>query len=101
MAALTLSDIPSNINTYERLLVWTAQCCQSIANGQQVGVIVNQAAQPTAQVQVAVTADNVDRFIVTAYLPLDRDSLNDADAKTWMAAEDISENAPHANLLSN
>ena len=101
MSALTLSDIPSNINTYERLLVWAAQCCQSIANGQQVGVIVNQAAQPTAQVQVAVTADNVDRFVVTAYVPLDRDALNDATQKTWMAASDIAESAPHANLLSN
>ena len=101
MAALTLNTIPSNINTYERLLVWAAQCCQSIANGQQVGVIVNQAAQPTAQVQVAVTADNTDRFIVTAYVPMDRDSLNDENNKTWMAAEDISSNAPHANLLTN
>tara|TARA_B100000459_G_scaffold114377_1_gene67683 strand:- start:1986 stop:2291 length:306 start_codon:yes stop_codon:yes gene_type:complete len=101
MAALTLSNIPSDINTYERLLVWAAQCCQSIANGQQVGVIVNQAAQPTAQVQVAVTADNVDRFIITSYISLDRDSLNSADAKTWMAANDISANAPHENLLSN
>ena len=101
MAALTLADIPSNINTYERLLIWAAQCCQSIANGQQVGVVVNSAAQPTAQVQVAVTADNVDRFIVTSYIPLDRNALNDADQKTWMAAEDISSNAPHNNLLSN
>lgn len=101
MAALTLSEIPSNINTYERLFVWAAQCCQSIANGQQVGVLVNQAAQPTAQVQVAVTADNVDRFIVTGYIPMDRDWLNDANNKTWMATLDISENAPHNNLLSN
>ena len=101
MSALSLAEIPSNINTYERLLVWAAQCCQSIANGQQVGVIVNQAAQPTAQVQVAVTADNTDRFIVTAYVPLDRDALNDAAQKTWMAADDIAESAPHSNLLSN
>ena len=101
MAALSLASIPSNINTYERLLVWAAQCCQSIANGQQVGVIVNQAAQPTCQVQVAVTADNTDRFIVTAYVPMDRDSLNDENQKTWMASLDISENAPHSNLLSN
>ena len=101
MAALTLAEIPSNINTYERLLVWAAQCCQSIANGQQTAVLVNQAAQPTAQVQVAVTADNVDRFIVTSYIELDRDSLNDANQKTWMAAMDISENQPHSNLLGN
>ena len=101
MAALTLSDIPSNINTYERLLVWAAQCCQSIANGSQVAVLVNQAAQPQAQVQVAVTADNVDRFIVTSYVELDRDALNDASNKTWMAAVDISQNQPHQNLLEN
>lgn len=101
MAALTLAEIPSNINTYERLLVWAAQCCQSIANGQQVSVVVNQAALPTAQVQVAVTADNVDRFVITSYIELDRDALNAADQKTWMAAKDISLNTPHANLLEN
>ena len=101
MAALTLSEIPSNINTYERLFVWAAQCCQSIANGQQVAVLVNQAAQPQAQVQVAVTADNVDRFIVTGYIQLDRDALNDASQKTWMAATDIGQNQPHENLVTN
>ena len=101
MAALTLSEIPSDINTYERLLIWAAQCCQSIANGQQVNVLVGQASQPQAQVQVAVTADNIDRFIVTSYIQLDRDALNDANAKTWMAAIDIAESQPHSNLLGN
>ena len=101
MSALTLGNIPSNINTYERLLVWAAQCCQSIANGQEVNVVENTGSVPTAQVQVAVTADNADRFIVTAYVPLDRDALNAADNKTWMAAEDIAASAPHSNLLSN
>jgi len=101
MAALTLSDIPSNINTYERLLVWAAQCCQSIGNGQQVNVVPNASSVPTAQVQVAVTADNEDRFIVTCYVPMNRDDLNSADQKTWMAAEDIAQSAPNSNLLSN
>lgn len=101
MSALTLGNIPSNINTYERLLVWAAQCCQSIANGQEVNVIANQNSVPTAQCQVAVTADNTDRFIVTAYVPLNRDELNSGEQKTWMAAEDIAASAPHQNLLSN
>lgn len=101
MSALTLGNIPSNINTYERLLVWAAQCCQSIGNGQEVNVVVNAASVPTAQVQVAVTADNTDRFIVTAYVPMDRDALNAGDNKTWMAALDIAASAPHENLLSN
>ncbi len=101
MAALSLNAIPSNINTYERLLIWAAQCCQSIANGQQVNAVEGVGSVPLAQVQVAVTADNADRFVVSAYVPMDRNQLNAGDQKTWMAAKDISSTAPHTNLLSN
>lgn len=101
MAALTLSSIPSGINTYERLAVWAIQCLQSIANGEETNVVQNQPAVPTAQCQVGVTADNRDRFILTAYVPCDRNGLNSATQKTWMAAQDIASTAPHTNLLSN
>jgi hypothetical protein len=101
MAALTLASIPSSINTYERLAVWAMQCLQSINNGGEVNVVNGASNVPTAQCQVAVTADNVDRFILTAYVPVDRDALNSATAKTWMAAKDIATAAPHSNLLSN
>jgi hypothetical protein len=101
VAALTLSTIPSNINTYERLLIWAAQCCQSIANGQQVNAVEGIGSVPLAQVQVAVTADNADRFVVSAYIPMNRNNLNSPSEKTWMAASDIAATAPHSNLLSN
>ena len=101
VAALTLASIPSSINTYERLAVWAIQSCQSIANGLEANVVAGEESVPAAQCQVAVTADNVDRFILTAYIPLDRDELNSATAKTWMAAKDLATAAPHANLLSN
>jgi len=101
MAALDLSSIPSNINTYERLMVWAAQCCQSIGNGQQTNVINGSSSQPTCQVQLGVVADNTDRFIITAYVPYDLSALNSPDNKTWMAAKDISQSAPNANLLTN
>ena len=101
MAALTISAIPSSINTYERLAVWAIQCCQSIANGQQVNVIDTAGQVPIAQCQVSVTADNQDRFILTAYVPVDREALNSSSSKTWMAAKDIAEATPHTNLLSN
>jgi hypothetical protein len=101
VAALSLAAIPSNINTYERLLIWAAQCCQSIANGQQVNAVEGVGSVPLAQVQVAVTADNADRFVVSAYIPMDRNQLNSPDEKTWMAAKDIAATAPHSNLLSN
>lgn len=101
MAALTLATIPTNINTYERLLCWAAQCCQSIANGQQVNAVEGVGAVPLCQVQVAVTADNQTRFVISAYVPMDLNELNDPDEKTWMAARDIAASAPHSNLLSN
>lgn len=101
MAALNLANIPSGINSYERLAVWSIQCLQSIANGEETNVVVNEPAVPTAQCQTGVTADNRDRFILTAYIPMDRDALNSPTAKTWMAAQDIANTAPHTNLLSN
>lgn len=101
VAALTLSSIPSSINTYERLAVWAVQCCQSIANGLEANVVAGEESVPAAQCQVAVTADNQDRFILTAYIPVNRDALNSATAKTWMAANDLATAAPHSNLLSN
>lgn len=101
MAALDLADIPSNINSFERLACWAIQCLQSSANGEEVNVVAGAASVPIAQAQVAVTADNVPRWILTAYVPVDLSLLNAADAKTWMAAQDISNAAPHSNLLSN
>jgi hypothetical protein len=101
MAALTLASIPSSINTYERLAVWAIQACQSVANGLEVNVQAGSESVPAAQCQVAVTADNVDRFVLTAYIPVDRDALNSSTAKTWMAAKDLGSAQPHTNLLSN
>lgn len=101
MAALTLANIPDAINSYERLAVWAIQCLQSSANGVEVNVIQNEPGVPIAQAQLAVTADNTERFVLTAYVPCDMDELNSPDNKTWMAAQDISNAAPHENLLSN
>jgi hypothetical protein len=101
MTALNLANIPSGINTYERLLLWSAQCIQSIANGAEVNATQNAESVPLAQVQISKTADNVDRAIVVAYLPIDYNALNAPSAKTWMAAQDVATAAPHTNLLSN
>jgi len=101
LSALTLASIPSAINTYERALVYFAQACQSIANGQEVNVQAGAESSPMVQVQVAVTADNVPRFVVTAYLPVDLDAINSATEKTWMATKDIALAAPHINFATN
>ncbi len=101
MTALSLSSIPSAINTYERLAVWAIQALQSTANGVEVNVRDGEAQQPIAQAQVGFTADGVFRFVLSAYIPCDQNELNSGNAKTWMAAQDVSNAAPHSNLLSN
>ena len=101
MTALTLSTIPSNINSYERLLIWAAQAIQSAANGATLSAIAGAGVQPVCQVQVAVAADNSDRFVVSAFIPMDRNALNSATAKTWMAASDVVTAAPNSVFGTN
>jgi hypothetical protein len=101
MTALNLANIPSAINTYERLAVWAIQALQNISNGGQVNVVAGATPSPTVQAQLAVTEDNIPRFILSAYIPVDMAALNSATAKTWMAAQDIATAAPNAVFLSN
>ena len=101
MTALNLASIPSGINTYERLAVWAIQTLQNIANGAEVNVTEGTVTQQIAQVQVGYTADGVYRFLLSAYVPCSQSELNSPTAKTWMAAQDISNAAPHTNFLSN
>jgi hypothetical protein len=101
MTALNLESIPSGINTYERLAFWVIQCLQNTSNGDEVNAVQGEGSVPIAQAQIAKTADGRDRTIVVAYLPINFAALNDPEAKTWMAAEDISAAAPAAVFLSN
>jgi hypothetical protein len=101
MAALSLSEIPSNINTYERLAFWVIQCLQNISNGEEVNAVQGEGSVPIAQAQVAKTADGRDRAVLVAYVPIDFAALNDPNERTWMAAQDISNAAPAPVFLSN
>ena len=101
MTALNLANIPSNINTYERLLFWCAQVLQDTTNNLVLNVVENQAQVPVAQVQLARVADGTDRAICQVYLPIDFDQLNSTTEKTWMAAKDITTAAPDAVYTSN
>lgn len=101
MTALSLSSIPSGINTYERLALWVAQCLQDTTNGLSVNVIPNEGSIPRCQVQLSKIADGTDTAIVSLYIPVDWAELNNSSTKTWMAAEDVSTAAPNSVFLSN
>jgi hypothetical protein len=101
MPALNIADIPSNINTYERLVVWAAQALQDASNGQSVNVIANQAQQPRAAANLAVLADDVPNWCLQIYIPCIIADLNDPNEKTWMAAQSITSATPNVNFTSN
>lgn len=101
MTALSLSSIPSGINTYERLLLWAAQALQDTSNGLSVNVIPNEGSVPRVQVQLSKIADGTDTAIISAYLPVDWSVINSLTSKSWMAAEDISTADPNSVYLSN
>ena len=101
MTALTLSTIPSAINSYERLAFCVAQCLQDTTNGLAVNVIPNEGSVPRCQVQLSKIADGTDTAIISLYIPVDFDALNSPTAKTWMAALDVATANPNTVYLSN
>jgi hypothetical protein len=101
MTALTLASIPSSINTYERLALWVAQVLQDTSNGLSLNVIQNEGSVPRCQVQLSKVADGTDHAIISLYIPINFDELNNPSNKTWMAALDVSTATPNAVYLSN
>ena len=101
MTALSLSSIPSAINTLERLAVWAAMALADTTNGLSVNVIQNEGSVPRCQVQLSKIADGTDTAIVSLYIPIDWDVINSTSSKSWMAALDVSTAAPNAVYLSN
>ncbi len=101
MTAISVGNIPSHINTVERLLVFAAQALQASANGATVAAITGEGAQPACQVQVATIADNTDRFVISAFIPCNRIELNSLTEKTWMAAQDLTQTSLNAVFTSN
>jgi hypothetical protein len=101
MTALTLSSIPSRINTVERLAVWCAQVLQSSANGVTVNVVANAGQRPRAAANLAVLADNEANWYLELYIPCELNELNNPAEKTWMSAQQITTAAANTNFLSN
>jgi hypothetical protein len=101
MTALDRTKFPSTANTYERALVWAAQCVQNIASGKTVLVQQNLPQERACQVSLVTCADGKDYFQIVAYIECDVPALNSGEIKTWGAAIDVSSAAPHVNFNSN
>jgi len=101
VTVLSLSAIPSSINSYERLLAWCAQAMASAANGKTVNVFQGEAQQPQVSVSFSTLADDKTYYAVTAYIRADLNDIASPSSKPWMAAQDVVTATPHSNFEGN
>lgn len=90
MTALTIStDIPSNINTLERLHAWSGYALSFV--NPTLGVLEAEGrAEKVAQSAIFQAADNTYRILTRACLPINANYTNDRAIKIWMHTEEVS-----------
>jgi hypothetical protein len=101
MATLTRTNIPASINTYERLMFWLAQVLKSLTGNTKRNIYWNAAPEPLCSINMLTGEDGVDYIQVIAYLPYSVTDLNSKTARTWMAAQELSNATVHANFNSD
>jgi len=102
MVALSpATQIPSNINTLEKLFIHAAMALQGSTARLETVIIANETAVPTIQVQQTKRADGTDIFAVTGYIPCDVLVIASSSLKPWQAAQDISTATINAVYTSN
>lgn len=90
MTTITLAtSIPTNINTLERLHLWSGYALAFV--NPTLGVLETpDRAEKVAQAAVFQAADNTYRVLLRACLPIDAAFMNDASKKMWMFGQEVS-----------
>jgi hypothetical protein len=98
MTAIVLTtNIPSNINTLERLFFWNALALNATIGSHSFNLDGTNEGGRTPHISIdegRATGDGKKYARIIAYLPLDpRIDNNGLNQRPWMYAEDISSNA--------
>ena len=102
MTTLTLSQIPSNINTLEKLALWTALTLRALNGGNAIVEANGLLPEPVAQCPVIETQNNGVRHIVRLNIGLNPNYASDKTKKLWEFAEELTGGAlPTGNWTSN
>lgn len=100
MTAFNPADLPSAINTYEKLFAYAAlalRFCNPV-----IGTVEAQdVTQRTVQIGHFDAADNTRRLLIRVTLPMDPGYDSDSSKKLWAWAQEISSNAVAATFKSN
>ena len=86
------TDVPTNIDTLERMLAWSGQALAFV--NPSLGVLETpDRAEKVAQVAIFQAADNTYRMLVRACLPVNAAYMNDSTKKIWMHVDAVSNTA--------
>jgi hypothetical protein len=102
MTTLTLSQIPSNINTLEKLHLWSGLALRAMNSGNAVTEVNGALPENVAQVPVIETPNHGVRHIVRVQIELDPAYASDKTKKLWEFAKELTGGAlPAGNWTSN
>lgn len=94
-------DIPSNINTLERLILWGGLLASTINPTLSANEVPNAAGERMFQFGIFTDASNVERALVRASIPIDSAYRSDNSKKLWMFANEASNIVVPASYKSN
>lgn len=86
---MTLSQIPSNINTLEKLHVWSGLALRALNGARSVVEAEGLLPERVAQIPLIETPNDGIRFIVRANIQLDPAYASDKTKKLWEFANEI------------
>ena len=84
------TDIPSQINTLERLAMWTCMALRRVNPTFSVIEIANQPAEKVAQTALVQADDDTIRFIGRVSIEIPSDYADDSTSKLWTKAKEFS-----------
>lgn len=90
MTAFSTSDIPSNIDTLEKLAAWVGLSLTAINPTQTAVEAPNYSARVAQAGTFFIEADNKHRLLVRVSLPMSADHLSGAN-NPWTYAQNLSE----------
>lgn len=91
MTAINLTtDIPSNINTLERLAAWAIMSLRRVNPTQKVVEVSDTSPVNVAQAAIVQADDGTIRFFGRVSIEVAADYSEDNTVKLWMKAEELS-----------
>lgn len=98
---LALSQIPSNIDTVEKLIVWASMLLDNQAGTLQVKEEDNALPSYATQVQIARVADETKRIICRVSLPINENYATNNTVKFWQHTLPITNTTIPTGFLNN